>query len=119
MVVFGTDPILECSSKGDRRFSAFYARIPFRRNRSIEELYQSSKIFPGMVTGLSPKEAKSKVPINIAECRRFYSELWDEYFRAYPDLLLVIKQYNGFSDIYGEANHACQAEEIYRIRCSL
>lgn len=115
MVVFGTDPILECSSKGDKRFSAFYACIKRRNNQSIETLYQGFKLFPGMIQGLSIKEAKGKQPINIAACREFYSILWDEFFKENPSLLTVIRDYNGFSDIFGQIGRACQAEEIYRI----
>ena len=115
MIIFGQEPVLECSSRGDKRFSAFYARIRRRNNQSIEELYQGYKLFPGMVQGLSTKEAKGKYPINMEACREFYSLLWDEYFRENPELLEVIRQYNGFSDIFGQPGRVCQAEEIYRI----
>jgi hypothetical protein len=115
MISFGKAPILECSSKGDRRFSAFFARIRFRNNKSIEELYQARKLFEGNVQGLSVQDAKGKLPINIEDCRSFYSQLWNEYFDENPDLLLAISQYNGFSDIFGQPGRACQAEEIYRI----
>lgn len=115
MLTFGTAPILECSSKGDKRFSAFYARIPWRGNRTIEELYQGYKLFDGYVSGLSIKEAKGKKPINIEACRKFYSQLWNEYFDAHPEFVIELSQYNGFSDIFGQAGHACQAEEVYRI----
>lgn len=116
MVTFGTAPILECSSRGDKRFSAFYARIRRRNNKSIEELYQGFKLFPGMIQGLGMKEAKGKLPINIEACRNFYSLLWLEYFEENPDLLKVLNDYNGFSDIFGKPGRACQAEEIYRIK---
>lgn len=119
MVVFGSQPVLECSSRGDKRFSAFYARLRWRGGKSIEELYQGYKLFPGMIQGLSVKEAKGKTPINIDQCRAFYSQLWDEYFQENPDLLEVIASYNGFSDIFGQPGRACQAEEIYRIRQSM
>jgi hypothetical protein len=123
---FGTEPYLECSSKGDRRFSAFNAVIVPDENTSIlyfdwsiEGIYQSSKVFEDGSTGLSWREAKGKKPINAEECRRIYSKLWDLYFKQNPELLEVIKQYNGFSDIFGQEGHACQAEEIYRIRNKL
>ncbi len=116
MVRFGTEPFLEVSSKGDKRFSAFYARIRWRGNKSIEELYQGYKLFDGGIQGLSIKDAKGRIAINGAACRSFYSQLWDEYFRENTNLLDVIRQYNGFSDIFGQPGHACQAEEIYRIR---
>jgi hypothetical protein len=119
MITFGSHPVLECSSRGDRRFSAFFARIKWRNNKSIEEIYQGYKLFPGMIQGLSIKEAKGKTPINIEACRKLYSQLWDEFFLENPELLLVIKEYNGFSDIFGQPGRACQAEEIYRIRQSI
>lgn len=116
MLRFGTAPYLECSSRGTKEFSAFYARIKFRSNKTIEELYQSFKLFPGMIQGLTIKEAKGRYPINIDACRAFYSQLWDEYISEHPDLLLVIKKYNGFSDIFGQEGSVCQAAEIYRIK---
>lgn len=116
MLRFGIAPYLECSSRGDKRFSAFYARIEFRGGKTIEELYQNFKLFPGMVQGLPIKEAKGRHPINMDACRAFYSQLWDEYFREHPELLLVIKDYNGFSDVFGQEGHVCQAAEIHRIK---
>lgn len=115
MISVGKAPILECSSKGDRRFSALYARIRWRGNKSIEELYQARKMFEGCQSGFSFKEAKGRLPLNIEDCHAFYSQLWDEYFDENPDLLLEISQYNGFSDIFGQPGRACQAIEIYRI----
>jgi len=115
MLTFGQPPFLECSSKGDKRFSAFYARIKRRGNRSIEELYQSYKLFENGVSGLTPKEAKGRHPINMDDCRRYYSILWDEFFKENPDLLSMVKTYSGFSDIFGQEGHVCQAEEIHRI----
>jgi hypothetical protein len=115
MVRFGREPFLECSSKGDKRFSALYARIRWRKNMTIEELYQRRKIFEDGSTALSFKEAKGRKPINIIDCRQWYSQLWREYFDENPELLLEISQYNGFSDIFGQQGSACQAEEIYNI----
>lgn len=113
---FGEEPFLECSSKGDKRFSAFYARPIRRKGKSIEDLYQASKVFEDGRAGLNWKEAKGKKAINPEMNRAFYSELWNEYLNDYPELYEVIKQYNGFSDIFGQEGHACQAEEIYKIR---
>lgn len=112
MLKFGKEPFLECSSKGDRRFSAFYARV---KGKSIEEQYQAAKIIDGR-KGLSWREAKGKIASNADECKALYSALWDYYFYVErPELLEVIKEYKGFSDIFGQPGHACQAEEIYRI----
>ena len=115
MLSFGEEPFLECSSRGDKRFSAFYARIPSEGNLTIEEIYQAAKYFEDGSTGLSWREAKGKKPTNPEYCRKLYSQLWDKYFEERPELIEVIKKYSGFSDIFGQEGHACQAEEIYRI----
>ncbi len=107
MLRFGEEPFLECSSKGDNRFSAFYTRIKRRNNKTIEELYQSRKMFTDGNSNLSIKEAKGKKPINIEDCQQFYRLLWNEYISENLELLDVIKQYNGFSDIFGQVGHVC------------
>ena len=116
MLSFGQAPFLECSGAGDGRFSAFRARLPGRGNKTIEEIYQAAKVFPDGSTGLTWREAKGKKPVNARQVRGLYSQLWDEYFEAFPELLGVINQYNGFTDLYGQKGHACQAEEVHRIR---
>lgn len=121
MIRFGEEPFLECSSKGDKRFSAFYARL--KRNaeviKSIEEWYQYTKVFEDGSTGLDWRQAKGRKAVNQEYCRKVYSHLWDLYFQENPELLDVIKEYKGFSDIFGQEGHACQAEEVYRIWKSL
>ena len=118
MLRFGEKPFLECSSQGDKRFSAFYARIRFLQNKSIEELYQGNKIFDGGETGLNWKDAKGRKSTNQEQVHKYYSHYWDLYFQENPELLNVIMKYNGFSDVFGQTGHACQAEEIYRIHQS-
>lgn len=115
MLQIGKAPYYECSSKGDKRFSAFWARIKSLGGKSIEEVYQASKIFEDGTTGLTWKEAKGRKSVNADEVRKLYSELWDEYFRENPELIDVVKDKSGFCDIYGQAGHACQAEEVWRI----
>ena len=113
MLRFGVAPYLECSSRGDKRFSAFYARID---GVSIETLYQRYKKFDDGVTGLDWRTAKGMLPSNICDCRRYYSELWDKYISDNPGLLRILIESSGLSDIFGQAGHACQAEELWRIR---
>jgi hypothetical protein len=115
MIRHGEAPFLECSSKGDRRFSAFYARVD---GRSIEEQYQGAKIFPGGDHGLGWREAKGRKAVNQAECAQLYSRLWDQYIDAHPELLRVLKQASGLSDMFGQPGHCCQATELWRIRNS-
>lgn len=115
MVRHGFEPLLECSSKGDKRFSAFYARLKKYNDKSIEEIYQASKVFEDGSTGLLPKQAKGRIAVNMDEVRELYESLWDIYFEENPELLNIISNYNGFSDIFGQERHACQATSIYRI----
>lgn len=116
MLKYGKPPYLECSSRGDPRFSAFFATIKRRGGKSIESIYQAFKVFEGGVTGLRWQYAKGSTPININECRELYSKLWDEYIEENPKLLKVLLKANGLSDMFGQAGHACQAEELWRIR---
>lgn len=116
MLQFGLPPFFECSSRGDKRFSAFHARIARRGNRTIEEIYQSAKIFADGRTGLSWREAKGRRPVNSKEVRELYSTLWREYIEENLDLLKTIACASGLSDIFGQPGHACQAEELWKIR---
>ena len=115
MLRFGSEPFLECSGAGDKRFSSFYAYVKRHRD-TIENLYQAYKIFEDGSTGLHWSEAKGKTPINLKECVDYYSYLWDTYIQENPELLDVLDMYNGFSDIYGQKNHQCQAAELWRIK---
>jgi len=116
MIRHGEPPYLECSSRGDKRFSAFYARIEGRDNKTIEEIYQAAKKFEDGTTGLTIKEAKGRKPINPVKVRKLYSQLWDDYIGENPSLLKVLKKASGLSDIFGQEGHACQATELWRIR---
>lgn len=119
MIKHGTAPYLECSSKGEKRLSAFFARIKSRGNKSIEELYQAAKIFKNGETGLRWQEAKGKEAVNMEFIHTLYSALWDEYIAENPDLGIQISSAVGLSDMYGQTGHACQASELWRIRNNL
>ena len=118
MVKHGVAPFLECSSRGDARLSAFRARIRGRGNRSIEELYQAAKVFDDGSTGLGWREAKGRRPVNADAVRALYSALWDEYVAENPGLLDVVRAASGLQDMFGQPGHACQASELWRIRCA-
>jgi hypothetical protein len=119
MIKHGKPPYLECSSRGDKRFSAFYARIKALNNQSIEEIYQASKVFADGSTNLSWKEAKGKKPVNTKETTKLYSKLWDEYIDENTDLLKILHNASGLSDIFGQSGHCCQATELWRIRSEI
>lgn len=115
MLAYGKPPYLECSSRGDKRFSAFAARIRARGNASIETLYQSAKIFADGATGLGWREAKGRRAVNAKECAALYATLWDEYMAENPDLMPILLDASGVSDMFGQPGHCCQATELWRI----
>lgn len=116
MIRHGFPEYLECSSKGDGRFSAFSARIRGRGNRSIETIYQAAKVFEDGSTGLSWKDAKGRQAINQSEVGVLYGRLWREYIQENPDLLIDLLAAPGLSDMFGQPGSACQATELWRIR---
>ncbi len=116
MIKHGCEPFLECSTKGDKRFSAFCARIRGRGMKSIEEIYQAAKIFEDGSTGMTWKEAKGRQAVNADELAIMYSQLWDEYIDENPHLLEVLRIVSGVSDMFGQRGHVCQATELWRIK---
>ena len=118
MVKHGKPPYLECSSRGDSRFSAFFARIRSRGSRAVEEIYQAAKVFADGRTGLGWREAQGRQAVNAAETTALFSTLWDEYIEENPHLLPILTAASGLSDRFGERGHCCQATELWRIRCA-
>lgn len=116
MIRHGVAPFLECSSAGDRRFSAFFARLRGRGGKSIEEIYQAAKVFSNGDTGLPIDEAKGFRPVNAKEVRALYATLWDEYILENPNLVEVLIHATGLSDRFGRRGGVCQATELWRIR---
>lgn len=117
MVRHGVPPFLECSSRGDKRFSAFHARVG-GTDRSIEEIYQGSKVLEDGSTNHNWRTAKGKKARNARECAILYSKLWDKYIEENPELLEVLGRASGLSDIFGQPGHCCQATELWRIRAA-
>lgn len=116
MIRHGVAPYLECSTRGDRRFSAFCARVERYDGRSIESIYQGMKVFEDGSSNLDWRSAKGKTAVNQAECAAWYSHLWDQYIFENPDLLSVLRAASGLSDMFGQHGHCCQATELWRIR---
>lgn len=113
MLTYGKEPFLECSSRGDKRFSPFYARV---NGRSIEEQYQAAKIFDDGSTGLNWKEAKGRRAINAAECVVLYEKLWRQYISEHPGLIEVLKRASGLSDMFATKGAVNQAQVLWKIR---
>jgi hypothetical protein len=113
MMQYGKPPFLECSSRGDKRFSPFYAAV---NGRSIEEQYQAAKIFEDGSTGLHWKKAKGRRAINSAECTILYEKLWRQYLSERPGLLDILKRASGLSDMFATNGAVNQAEVLWKIR---
>lgn len=111
----GSPPFLECSTKGDRRFSAFCARPKSLGGRSIEEAYQGMKRFPDGRTGLTWKEAKGKRAVNQEECVAAYEKWWREWVEEQGLMPVLIRQ-SGLTDMFGREGSVCQADVLWRLR---
>jgi hypothetical protein len=109
--------VLECSSRGDRRFSAFYAKLP--DGRSIEEHYQCD------VKGHDPggrnwRKGKGKPPVDRSvDTQSAYDNLWRQWLALNPELrteLARLKQ-DGyvFSDMFAHGRLPNQADTLYRL----
>ena len=129
---------LECSSKGDRRFSALYAKI--RVNDvydSIENHYQLSKIIKNVNTGEvfmcnDFKRVKHLQFLNEYKIVGFklngtvydkkyltlwYYSLWYKYLYNNKYLLNIINQYDTFSDMFRRNNtRNCQSEVMSYVK---
>jgi len=116
MIRHGVAPFLECSSRGDVRFSAFHARVRNIGNFTIEHLYQAAKVFPDGSTGLGWRQAKGRIAVNAEWCGKYYSHLWDWYIYENQHLLPVLREATGLSDMFGQPGRCCQATELWRIR---
>lgn len=96
---------LECSSAGDRRFSALYAQVTIRgKTDTIERWYQSCKRdASGLVPGKGRAVAYVLCPFSG---RRFqpsaltpiYQSLWIKYLDAHPELVAYAKGFDIFTD---------------------
>ena len=76
----------ECSSVGDRDYSAFYARLP--NGRTVEEIYQCD------VKGYSSiQEGKGKPPLTSMSPENLwnaYLNIWREWAKHNSDKLYVL-----------------------------
>jgi hypothetical protein len=110
--------ILECSSRGDKRFSAFYAYVEFNGiYANIETHYQACKKFNRPVT--KPKGHKPDyIEINgktfeIKYLTPFYKLLWVKYLDDHPELVGYASEFDDFHDMFkGKNTINCQADVI-------
>ena len=111
---------LECSSRGDRRFSAFYARTYFFGiYTSIESHYQGIK---RNIHGIPCKKGESvdhciinNQKVDSRVLTPLYNLLWVKYFRHNPELLAYARKFDTFSDMFGGSSINRQDEVIANI----
>lgn len=113
--------ILECSSKGDKRFSAFYAKVKaWGKVDSIENHYQMCKRF-GDYKPSNWKDAKGKQPTHIElngkeydlkYLSHWYKMLWVNYLDNQPELVEYAKGFDEYNDIFKGKSLNCQADVI-------
>ena len=116
MKKYGEEPFLECSSKGDKRFSAFYARV---NGRSIEAQFQGAKVFEDGSTGLHWRAAKGKRAVNLKEVTKLYDNLWVQYINEHPELMEVLRTSSGLCDKFARGIGVNQARTLWKIRCRI
>lgn len=99
--------VLECSSRGDKRFSPIYAKVAIHgKEKSIEEWYQSSKrSADGKKVGRNEDfeyfvDPYTNDKLSKTEAPYFYRGLWITYLKNNPDLVEFASQYDEFSNIY-------------------
>ena len=121
-------PTLECSTKGDPRYSAVCAKI---NGISIENRYQLCKRFfkDGCILHPSSfKEAKhwqykiysflldfmvNDQPYSLECLSMYYNALWYVYLTKNPELINNAQKFNSFTDCYRKNNTKnCQADVI-------
>lgn len=114
--------ILECSSKGDNRYSAFYARVKvFNKVDSIENHYQLSKRIGNFVPK-TWRDVKGKTPTHFHingkdyDLKYFscwYKLLWVKYLDQHLELVEYAAQFDEYNDIFkGRKTTNCQADVV-------
>lgn len=115
---------LQCHSKGDKRFSALYAKIHlFGEYDTIESFYQLSKRFNNIIPR-NIKSAKGKYPTHLiihgnwfpnSDLTAWYDFLWYKYFTQNIELYKYAMRFDTFIDIYASSNGNNQAVSIKKL----
>ena len=110
--------VLECSSRGDRRFSALFAKVTIKgKEKSIEEWYQEAKRTPeGKKAGkgkpfsyIIDPFTGDKLPAKDAA--DLYRGLWITYLSKNPDLVEYAAQFDEFTDRFQKERKELTFEE--------
>ena len=106
---------LECSCKGDKRFSAFYAFVDFNgKYDSIEHHYQNckrnSKHQPCQKGEYVSYIVVCGQKLPASDLTPFYRYLWYSYHRQNPSQVDYASQFNSFTDMFRGKSINCQAD---------
>lgn len=131
--------VLQCHSRGDRRFSPFCCFVEaFGHTNSIENHYQRAKVFDGNLVPKDWRDAKQwkksglkQVGWHIGSLRlpclsnqegigfalndfgiQFYIALWHKYLRSNKTLITIASQFDEFEDPFRGTFPFCQADVI-------
>jgi hypothetical protein len=115
MIQIGSPPYLECSSRGDKRFSAFFARPVCLGGMSIERAYQYYKVLEDGSTHNPMHKAKGKRATNAEQLALLYKSWW-RLWVIEARLIPVLVDAAGLSDMFGQEGHVCQANVLWEIR---
>lgn len=116
---FGTPPYLECSSKGDKRFSPFYARLRSYQNQTIHHIYNSEKMYESGSTNYAVQNRNNIRPINLFELVPLFKKLWLIYFSENPELVRILLASTGISEVYTPDKYFSTSEVLWSIRTRL
>lgn len=110
--------VLECSSKGDKRFSAYYAYVEaFGEYASIEQHYQACKRAADG-SHLKKGQCPDYIILNQSMLGKefltpWYKLLWVKYLDQHPELVAYAKTFEDFHDMFkGHHTVNCQADVI-------
>ncbi len=109
---------LECSSKGDKRFSALYAKVKYDgKYDSIENHYQKCKRKYNntkVEKGQKPDYIiinRNKLPVNFLS--PFYKYLWFIYLEQHKELVSFASSFDNYTDMFkGKKTINSQADVI-------
>ncbi len=118
----GHPKVLECSIRGDRRFSALFAKVSIKgKEKSIEEWFQESKrTADGKKAGKGKPfdhiicpYTKDKLPIEDAA--DLYRGLWITYLNNHPELIEYASQFDEFSDSFKDPDVRNRQIDAYEV----
>ena len=113
--------ILECSSKGDKRFSAFYAKVKvFGKEDSIERHYQNCKRDKyGNIAGKGKRvytmcitKRNKTIELPCKYLTAYYKLLWCCYLDHNPELVKYALEFDDYNDMFKGKAINCQADVI-------